>query len=160
MEITIRNAANWNKEETYLFPVLETEMDAIKKELAAPWQVEAEELMVVDYEEFGFYKIFGEFPDLDILSDVLDNMPEDWTAEMFEFAIEADSTGFDPDNFIFYNADSMEEFGEEITKDWDIPDYLTRYLDYEKITRDYMLDTYGTLVNGKRGYRYYMEYIG
>lgn len=160
IDITIRNAADYTKEKEYTFPLSTREIDEMKEELAAPWQLEAEELMAIDYEESGFYEIFGEFPDFSTLSEVLDSMPEDWTAEMLEFAIEADSTNFDPDEFIFYNANSLEELGEEIADNWVIPDYLKWYIDYERVAKDYLVDMYGSFVSGKNGDRYYMAYVG
>lgn len=155
MNIYLTNLGKYNEGELLgewvELPVSEEELEAVLKRIGI--NEKYEEYFITDYECDVDGVEIGEYTNITTLNELaeeLDNMQE-WELEevgaileahggSLKDAIEAQQAG----KYIYYSGRSIEELAEELadeniacyTHEGKIPEFFTRYFDYEAFTRD------------------------
>ncbi len=147
MEIYLTNLGKYN--EGYLvgewvhLPVSADDLRAILDRIGI--NEEYEEYFITDYEcDIISINEFDSIEQLNILAEKLDSL-SDVDRLILEYFIQYENMEineaievFDDGNYCYY-WDVMDELdlGYRVSEDWDIPEHLASYIDYEAIGRDY-----------------------
>ena len=147
MEIYLTNLGKYNEGhlvgEWVHLPVSSDDLKGVLDRIGI--NKEYEEFFITDY-ECDYIKIdeFDSLANLNILAEKLESL-SDVDKLILEYFIQYENMGineaiecFDEGNYSYY-CDVMDELdlGYRVAEDWDIPEYLANYIDYEAIGRDY-----------------------
>ena len=75
-----------------------------------------------------------------------------------EFVEEWYGDGYDPDDFVYYEAFDFKELGEMLIEEdmiIGLSDWVITYLDFEKLGRDYYLESDAVHLDDGKGFLFY-----
>lgn len=147
MRIYLTNLGKYNEGflvgEWLELPATEKEIEESFKRIGIDG-VNYEEYFITDYEDFLFN--VGEYENLEHLNEIsekIENLNDDEKI-IFEYLINYQSYDFEEafeiienQDYLYYaNINNEGDLGEVIAEDWEIPENLINYIDYEAIGRD------------------------
>ena len=107
---------------------------------------EYEEYFITDY-ECDIFKI-NEFDSISYLNEIAEKLEElsDFDISIVKYFVDFESLeineaieNFEEGNYCYYfDVEDESDLGYRVAENWDIPEYLSSYIDYEAIGRDYL----------------------
>lgn len=136
-------------------PMIEEELEATKDRIAEAMGDDDPEWFINDYEWMGIeFGLIAENDDVDELNELIEQLEnlDEWeqkevaaAIEAFDYdledAIERQQNGY----FTFFAGMDIDEVAEELVADYitrDVPEFFTRYFDYDAFARDLEIEGY------------------